>query len=517
MLMLRFVSALAALMLVAVPANATWKEATSSHFIVYSDGSEQQIREFTTKLEKFDYVLRAYHGVKAPHSPIKLKVYLLPNIAAVQRAAGGASVAGYYVSDARGLMMVGTRDDRRNARMSAESILLHEYTHHFMFQYFPAAYPTWYSEGFAEFWGSVEFLDSDVVEVGLPVEYRYGSFWENRWVPASKLVTAQSYADVPEVDLLYAEGWLLVRYAYERSVRQKQLQAYLKSINDGKSYEESARLAFGDLGKLNSELFDYAHQSKFKIIQLPFKKIEPGTISVRDLSGAEDGMIDYDIQLGQGILKKEAAEFAAKVRAAAAAYSNDSHALAQLAEAERLAGNIDAANAAADKLLKLNPNKVDGWLQKGLTAIDAMKAADSRDPAAARAARVPLEKAMKLAPQNPLVLTAYYESFRVQGIMPPEEAQNALYSAMELAPSDDGLRYRVAADFEQRGMIPEAIAIIRLVAYLQKPEETDKQRKKRESLQDKYMGAGSEKHETARQMLIRLQGKLKPAVAAKGS
>ena len=45
--------------------------------------------------------------------------------------------------------------------------------------------------------------------------------------------------------------------------------------------------------------------------------------------------------------------------------------------------------------------------------------------------------------------------------VPPDGAQTALYTAMELAPSDGELRYKVALDFEQRDMIREAIAIIR--------------------------------------------------------
>ena len=507
----RTLFALAAAMLAATPLHARWKQATSNHFVVYSEGSEQEIREFATKLEKFDFVLRAYHGVKAPHSPVKLKVYLVPNIAAVEKLAGGEGVAGYYVSDVRGLMMVGTRDDRRSAQLGAEAILLHEYTHHFMYQYFPAAYPTWYSEGFAEFWGSVEFRDKDLVEIGLPANHRFGSFWGNRWLPINKLLTAQSYADVPEVDLLYSEGWLLVRYAYEHPERQKQLQAYLKAINDGKSYAESAEQAFDNLGKLNSEIFDYAGRSKFSVIQLPFKKIEPGPIAVRELAGAEDGMIEYDIRLAQGVLKKEAAEFAAKVNRAAAAYPDDPHALALIAEAQRLAGNFDAADNAADRLLAGAANNVDGLLQKSLIGIARMKASGSKDAATAKGIRAHLDKAMRLAPQNPLVLEAYYESFRAQGILPPEEAQNALYTAMELAPSDRDLRYQVAADFEARGMIPEAIAIIRPIAYLQKPQETEKERKKRLLQQEKYMAAGDEKRETAREMLTRLQGKLKTA------
>src|SRR3954470_22935810 len=90
-------------------ARADWKEATTTNFVVYAEGGEAPLRDFATKLEKFNYVLRAYHGVTAPPSPIKLKVYLLPSTGAVGKMAGSDSIAGYYISRARGLMMVGTR------------------------------------------------------------------------------------------------------------------------------------------------------------------------------------------------------------------------------------------------------------------------------------------------------------------------------------------------------------------------------------------------------------------------
>ena len=44
------------------------------------------------------------------------------------------------------------------------------------------------------------------------------------------------------------------------------------------------------------------------------------------------------------------------------------------------------------------------------------------------------------------MLSAYYRSFAMQNVVPPEGAQNALYDAMELAPSDDDIRYVLARD-----------------------------------------------------------------------
>lgn len=505
-------------------ARAEWKEATTTNFVVYAEGGEAQLREFATKLEKFNFVLRAYHGVTAPPSPIKLKVYLLPGIAAVGKMAGGEGIAGYYISRARGLMMVGTRG-RAMARsndvrtrddevdIDTESILLHEYTHHFMYQYFPATYPTWYSEGFAEFWGATDILANDVVEVGLPVDYRFGSFFQNRWLPVRKLLTAQSYADVPDVDLLYAEGWLLVRAAFDDPKRQKQLQAYLRAINGGTGYEKAMNDAFADLDALDHELHAYAGRGRFTVLRLPFKKIDVGSIAVRTVTPAEDSMMPLAIELGQGILKREAAEFAGKVRDSARRFPDDLFALALLSEAERLAGKPDAAAAAADRMLAVAPNDPRGLLQKALAEMERLEAARSRDGKAWSAARQYLVRASRAAPNDPLVLEAFYDSHAGLGILPPEAAQAALYRAMELAPSDGDLRYKVAADFERRDMLEEAIAIIRPEAYRlpHRKNETEKEKKRREEREEKNRGAGETKRETAREMLARLEARLAAA------
>jgi tetratricopeptide (TPR) repeat protein len=501
-------------------ARAEWREATTTNFVVYAEGGEAPLREFATKLEKFNYVLRTYHGVTAPPAPVKLKVYLFPTIAAVGKMADSEGVAGYYITRARGLMMVGTRSDRARSndirsrdegtQLDAESILLHEYSHHFMYQYFPATYPTWYSEGFAEFWGATQILANDVVEVGLPADHRFGSFFQNRWLPVRKLLTAQSYADVPEIDLLYAEGWLLVRFAFDDPKRHKQLQAYLNAINAGASYEKAMTDAFGDVGSLDSQLHSYAGKGKFSVLRLPFKKIDVGPVAVRTVTPAENAMMELAIELGQGVLKREAAEFAGKVRDAAGRFPGDPFALALLSEAERLAGNRDAAAAAADRLLAAKPNDPRGLLQKALAEIEKLKAVSSKDPKAWAGARQYLVRASRVAPNDPLILEAFYDSYAGPGLLPPEPAQAALYRAMELAPSDSDLRYKVAADFEKRDMLPEAIAIIRPVAYVlpHRKGETAKEKKQREEREEKNRTAGEVKRETAREMLARLEARL---------
>jgi hypothetical protein len=114
---------------------------------------------------------------------------------------------------------------------------------------------------------------------------------------------------------------------------------------------------------------------------------------------------------------------------------------------------------------------------------------------------------MQADPNDAFVLEGYYSSFLAQGVLPPADAQNALYSATELAPSDSELRYELARDFEMRHMIPEAIAIIRPDAYSAPDDghESPREKERRERREQRERQAGREVHETALEMLTRLE------------
>jgi hypothetical protein len=514
----------AACLFFSTAAHAEWFEATSRNFIVYSEGSEQDGRDFAAKLERFNFVLRAYHQVTSPPAPNKLRVFLMSGRDGVARVAGvgpGSGIRGYYVPWARAQMLVGTRSraTTRVGGLDPESVLLHEYTHHFMYRYFPATYPTWYSEGFAEFWGSTNFRENDVVEVGAPAEHRFATFHRLGWLPIERLFQAHNYREAGGTDvfLLYAEGWLILRYVFEHPERRRQLELYLNLVNRGSTYQEAARQAFPDLGTFDNELRSYSGRTQYNVLQLPFRTIDVGEIATRQLRPAEQALITQEIKLSQGYPAREAQEFATEVRTIAARYPDDPFAIRMVMETERLAGHDAAALAAADRLLAIEPNNARAMTTKGALQVAALRAAGSTDQAAWTAARQLFIRANRVAENDPLVLEAYYDSFVAQGVRPPDGAQNALYSAMELAPSDPELRYKVALDFEQRDMIREAIAIIRPLAYStpHRGDESDGERRERERREERERDAGRTRHETPREMLARLEGKLAtPAPAA---
>ena len=518
----------AALMLGSTAARAEWREASSKHFLVYSEGSEASLRAAVVKLEKYDFLLRFASGkLKAP-SGAKAKVYMVSDMKAVAASLpfGGMGVGGYYEANLRGAYFVTPRSSvtdtvRGTYRVDPQQVLFHEYAHHFMFQYFPATYPTWYSEGFAEYYGTTRLLPNEVMEVGQPANHRYASLEGNQWLPVNKLLTARSYADVgSRLHLLYAQGWLLVHYAAFNKEAGAQLKQYLNAINAGQSYETAAGAAFGAGAKqLNNALQDYARNGQLKVVRLPFKPIDVGPIVIRELSPAENALLGEELALDSGVPAADAGRFAARVRRTAARFPDDPHALRVLTEAERLAGNRANAAAAVERWLAVQPGAALALMHKGALRAEELRAASSRDEAAWDAARKLIFDAHRRAPAEPQILVAYYDSFAAQGRLPPAGAQNGLVRAFELLPQNDDLRYRVAWDFEQRGMIEVAIQTIRPAALAFHEDETPERKARREKREAEYRLAGEATRETAREMLMRLEAKFaggKPVAAPKG-
>lgn len=79
----------AALALVAAPAAAEWKEATSRHFVVYSELPRKELEQYVSRLEQFDGVVREIQGTKdpEPRAANRLTVFMVKSVADVERMA----------------------------------------------------------------------------------------------------------------------------------------------------------------------------------------------------------------------------------------------------------------------------------------------------------------------------------------------------------------------------------------------------------------------------------------------
>ncbi|HEX4693336.1 hypothetical protein [Sphingomonas sp.] len=464
---------LSAAAIVASPgvAHADWYQASSKHFVVYADDRADHLKAYTERLERFDQAIRYWH-----HTPedkrgpsARVTIFVLSDIDAVQKIYGkGASVAGFYDPRASGSVAFTPRSagEGGDYGLSAQAILFHEYTHHFMLtNWTDAAFPPWLTEGFAELHATALIKPDGSVQFGAVPLYRQWTISRSNLLPAAQLL--QPYPgklDEESRDALYARGWLLTHYLTFDPERRKQLAAYVVAINSGKSTEEAAK-AFGKLSELDGKMDAWLSRKNLPINTINGSELKIGPIDVRPLTPAEAATMPALIASERGVDEKTAPAVADLARRLAAPFPNDPAAQNELAEAEFDAKNYDASQAAADRALAADPKSVHALMYKGM-ALQAMlvrdKVTDKDRWAAARRWYLSANKVDTEAPE-PLVL--FYSSFVEAKETPTENAENGLLYAYQLAPYDPGVRLQAATVLLGRDQEKAARIALYPVAY----------------------------------------------------
>ncbi|HYJ82282.1 MAG TPA: hypothetical protein VEW26_05490 [Allosphingosinicella sp.] len=454
------------------PALAEWREASSRHFLVYSEGSAQSLQEFATKLEKFDKAMRLRLGF--PDEDLgpgnRVTVYVVGNIAAVQRLARakGSGIAGFYAGRAGGSIAVVPRISGTGSRTDLDPaiILLHEYSHHMMLQSVAAAYPAWFREGFAEFYSTARFEKDGSMGFGAAANHRAWGLVGMSPLPIELLFdpTRRKLTQLEWEATIYGRGWLLTHYLTFDRTRSGQLEAYLNAVNSGKGSLEAAKSAFGDLKVLDRELKTYLNRKMIPYLPLKAERLGIEPVVLRTLRPGEDAIMDLWIRSQVGVTSADAGRVAADMRKAAAPWPDDPAVQAALAEAEFDAGNFDAADAAAARAIAADPKNVDALTYRARVAFE--RAVTSKgDESAWKAVRRLIGQANRADPNHPQPLILYYQSFIAQGIAPTPLAVSGLLQAFALAPQDVGLRLNAARQLLVDGKAAEARRALAPIAF----------------------------------------------------
>jgi tetratricopeptide (TPR) repeat protein len=461
------------LSLPAGPASAEWREASSKHFLVYSEGSEESLRDFATKLEKFDKAMRLRLGF--PEEDLgpgnRVTVFVVDNTAAVERLARakGSGVAGFYSGRAGSSLAVVPRvnGSGRVGDLAPATILLHEYSHHMMLQAAAAAYPAWFSEGFAEFYSTARFEKDGSIGFGAAANHRAWGLLGMPPLPIELLFDpAQRKLNQAEWEAtIYGRGWLLTHYLTFDRKRRGQLTAYLTAIQSGRKSLEAAHSAFGDLKVLDRDLKAYLKSRRLPYLPLKAELLSVQPVAVRTLRPGEDSIMDLRIRSRVGVTKDEAARLVRDLRKAAAPWPNDPAVQAALAEAEFDAENLDAADSAAARAIAADPKNVDALTYRARVAFERAKASATANAAAWKSVRALIGQANRADPNHPQPLMLYFRSFGEQGIAPTPLAVQGLLQAFALAPQDLGLRMNAARQLLADGKAAEARLALSPIAF----------------------------------------------------
>ena len=466
-MILRLLSALA-MLIAPVPLRAEWQAAETQHFIIYSESPRAGIEKLAERVESYDKLMRMATSIPEDKAPVKVRIYEVAGMGLIQDALGlgGSGIAGFYDSNALGPFLVTPRDaDIDDPDFTPALVLTHEYAHHFMLQYFPAIYPSWYVEGFAELVGSSKMLSDGRIGYGMPAKHR-GNDIAAYWIPLQELLIKERVRDVDT----YGQGWALTHFLTFDSGRSGQLRQYLAALSAGRSFPEAARV-FGDLAALNREARRYVTAGSFEYKPVKVAIIRPVIRSTRPLTAGEAALIPETIAFRDEELtltKKPAwrererrlrEANLRRIRDKAARYPNDPFALYLAAEAEIPAGNLARSDAAVDRLLTLQPGNVRAMARKSLNLSRAASAlaGPARSAKASEARRLAV-RANRADPDDPLPMVAYFESFRLAGQKPPPVAFEGLMQAVTALPRDVATRQILVDQLAADGRYAEAIA-----------------------------------------------------------
>jgi tetratricopeptide (TPR) repeat protein len=236
---------------------------------------------------------------------------------------------------------------------------------------------------------------------------------------------------------------------------------------------------------------NYSNRSKIAFKSIDRKQLPIGPISLRALQAGEAAIMSVRIQSDVGVDENQAATVAAEARRIAGQYPNEAAVLTALAKAEFDAENYDAAIAAADRALALDPNQIKAIIQKGYALRQRADAAGAPE-SAWKELRSHWIKANKIENDNPVPLVEFYQTYLRQGIAPTKNAIEGLEWAMTLAPFDSSIRWMAAQQMIQDERLADAVGTLIPLAYSPHPGEmTESARKLVADLEGRIAAAGA--------------------------
>ncbi|VXC97972.1 hypothetical protein [Sphingomonas sp. 8AM] len=454
----------------ASPAAAAWQQASSRHFVVYSDDEPDKVTEFATRLERFDKAMRVMRGMEDPaFSPSqRVRVFVVKDVGALQKLLGRSDAAGIYMPRLSGPVAFVPRktNDTGKLALTPQAVLLHEYAHHFMFSSWgDQPFPAWFVEGFAEFNAPTVF-EPDRLLIGVPPLYRAYGLIDDSLLPMRDLLTlapGDKRLDPNQRQVFYGRAWLLTHYMLLNNERRPQLAAYLKALEKGGDPKTAAAL-LGDPRKLDRELNNYARKT-LPILGMKIDKLPIGPVTTRALGAGEEAIMPVVLRSTRGVNPRTAPAVAVAARKVAVDFPNDPAVQVALAEAEYDAGGYAAADAAAARALAARPGLREALIYRGMAQSALAEKEHVTDAARWKAVRQWFITANHLDPEDPWPLVAHYQALRSSGGTMSGNAEKGLDYAFSLAPFDSGLAMQVAAMHIRKKEYDAAVPALRRVAY----------------------------------------------------
>ncbi|TPE61100.1 hypothetical protein FJQ54_09395 [Sandaracinobacter neustonicus] len=446
------------LLLLPTPLLAQWKMAETERFRVYADMPARKLEQRAALLEDFHALLVRATGRDLPPGSPPLDVFLVSDMAqASPWRPVDPRVSGFYRASS-GRISAFAMEDLPDSRIPdlAQTLLLHEYAHHFLLGASRNAYPAWYVEGFAEYYSTARF-GNDSIDYGLASPVRAQTLVRAPWIPLERLLARDpSLLRGDDSAIFYAQSWLLTHYLFRAPGMRGRLSDYLKAYAAGADPVEAFRTHIDpDFRAFEAKLRRYvvreATYSRFNRID----ETRP-TVRITELPASASTMLMPMIAIEQGVPPDRREEALADLRQRAARFPGDPLALRALALGELQLGSPMAAADLLDAQLARTPDDAD---------LLRWRAQAARLLGQPEVARTYLLRAMRANPQDWRTALAYSRLYRSTAQPMPDQALEALMKAYRLAPQVNDVVLDAALALANAGRTGEAAQVLEPLAW----------------------------------------------------
>ena len=439
--------------------------------MVVSGGSLRETISYSQHLEAVHWLMSASTQMQANETQSRVRIFLVRNVAAVRQAASvpdGSNIAGFYKTSEEGAYAVGPRQ-ADSVGLKPETVLFHEYAHHFMLQNSEVGYPAWYIEGFAEMFGASSFPSDGQIIFGDAPDFRGYELFTGSLTPTRRMLAQPSAIDREAGHASYGQYWLVTHYLTFDSARRSQLHNFITALQNGQTVEQANAAFVGGLDQLDADLRRYLRTNRFPSRRLTIPPNVMREPTVRTLSEGEVASIGTELQLRRAIAvgaTEELQPLLASIGRLLDRYPNDPAILMMRTRASFYAGRYADTVAAADSALAVQPDNARALAFKGMAMLlQRTEANGAIDAASLRQCREPIIRANRLDPEDQLPLIFFYRSYREASQTPPLIALDGLYKAMRLVPREHNIRMTLAQEYIRRRQLPYARRVLIPLAY----------------------------------------------------
>lgn len=252
-----------------------WSEYRTDNFIYYSDIDEKEVKQYLHKLEIFRAAMLDILQLDQTKTLPPVKVYAFKSQNDFDKISP-TDVAGYFQNNIRGPLMV------ISPKKNALNITFHEYIHYLARAIGSAMYPTWYSEGVAEFYSTMQ-IKPDHIVIGNTLGRLTSKNAGSKLTKLDKLFSQSGTANIgtkAKTSKFYANSWLLVHFFILGEINDQtnyktELMKFLALQNQGMEWQEAFDNSFSiSLKELENKITRYNRKRVFYGRKLPLPQTQ---------------------------------------------------------------------------------------------------------------------------------------------------------------------------------------------------------------------------------------------------